>query len=97
MASPGQPLLIIGDTSSLQVETTDLDEIDVAQIQPGQDAIITFEAIPDIVFNGTIDSVAPMAQPGEGGVNYTAYLKMETMHPLLKWGMTAFVDINTPE
>ena len=33
--APGSPVLLIGDLDHLQVETTDLGEIDVAQIQVG--------------------------------------------------------------
>ena len=94
---PGSPLLIIGDMTVLRVETTDLDEIDVAQIELGQNAIITFEALPDIIFNSSVDHIALMAQPGGGGVNYTVYLSLDKIHPQLRWGMTAFIDIETSQ
>jgi len=92
----GTPLLIIGDATTLRVETTDLDEIDVAQIEVGQKAVITFEALHDETFIGSVDHIAVMASPGGGGVNYTVHLSLDT-HPQLRWGMTAFVDIETPE
>jgi multidrug efflux pump subunit AcrA (membrane-fusion protein) len=93
----GTPLLIIGDLSTLRVETTDLDEIDVAQIDVGQRAVVTFEAIPDETFDSTVEYISPMAVPGGGGVNYTVNLTLATLHPKLRWGMTAFVDIATQE
>jgi len=34
--APGQPLITLGDLTTLRVETTDLDEIDVARITEGQ-------------------------------------------------------------
>jgi hypothetical protein len=34
-----------------------------------------------------------MAEPGSGGVNYTVIIEMEDLDPAIRWGMTAFVDI----
>lgn len=95
--APAVPLLIIGDVTTYRVETTDLDEIDVGQIELGQEAVITFEALPDETFTGTVNHIAPMANPGGGGVNYTVHLTLNSLHPQLRWGMTAFIDIVTPE
>jgi HlyD family secretion protein len=90
--SPGQPVLLLADLDHLRVETTDLGEIDVAQIAVGDIAVITFDAIPDLVVNGTITSIAPKAAEGSG-VNYTVVLEMDEIPDKLRWGMTAFVDI----
>lgn len=91
--SPGQPLLTLGDMETLRVETTDLDEVDVTRIDVGQEATVTFDALPDQTFTGTIQSIAPMAEPGAGGVNYTVILTLDEIDPRVRWGMTAFVDI----
>jgi len=91
--SPGQPLLTLGDMETLRVETTDLDEVDVTRIDVGQEATVTFDALPDQTFTGTIQSIAPMAEPGAGGVNYTVILTLDEIDPSVRWGMTAFVDI----
>lgn len=90
--SPGQPVMLLADLEHLQIETTDLGEIDVAQIQVGEVATITFDALPDVVANGVITSIAPKAAAGSG-VNYTVILKMDEIPANLRWGMTAFVDI----
>jgi hypothetical protein len=34
-----------------------------------------------------------MAASGTGGVHYTVIIELDEMHPALRWGMTAFVDI----
>ncbi len=91
--APGQPLVIIGDLDTLRVETTDLDEIDVAQISLDQTVAVTFDAFPDQVFQGRVTRISPMADPGSGGVNYTVVVELDELNPALKWGMTAFVDI----
>ena len=91
--APGQPLLTVGDLETLRVETTDLDEIDVARIVEGQAVVLTFDAFPDAVFTGQITRIAPMAESGSGGVNYTVIVEMESVPEGLRWGMTAFVDV----
>jgi HlyD family secretion protein len=89
----GGVILTLGDLSTLRVETTDLDEIDVAKIAVGQKADITFDAFPDRVFAGRVIRINPMAESGGGGVNYTTIIELEELAPEIRWGMTAFVDI----
>ena len=91
--APGQPLVTVGDLDPLRIETTDLNEVDVAQIQEGQPVVLTFDAFPDQNFTGTISSISPMAEPGGGGVNYTVIVNMSDAPSGVRWGMTAFVDI----
>jgi len=94
--APGQPVLLIADLDHLQIETTDLGEIDVARIAVGDATIITFDAIPDVVIDGTITSIAPKAAEGSG-VNYAVIIQMSTVPDALRWGMTAFVDVELRE
>jgi HlyD family secretion protein len=91
--TPGQPLVTLGDLTTLWIETTDLDEIDVAQVEVGQTADVTFDAIPERVFDGHVARISPMAEPGAGGVHYTVVIVLGETDPAVRWGMTAFVDI----
>jgi multidrug efflux pump subunit AcrA (membrane-fusion protein) len=93
LVAPGQPLVTLGNLATLRVETTDLDEIDVARVAVGQEAAVTFDALPEQVFTGRVTRIAPMAEPGAGGVNYTVIVELEDLDPAIRWGMTAFVDI----
>ncbi len=93
LVQSSQPLIVLGDLDTLRVETTDLDEIDVVQVAVGQEAAITFDALPDRVITGSVTRISPMAEPGSGGVHYTVVLELEEVDPVLRWGMTAFVDI----
>ena len=93
LVSLGQPLLTLGDLSTLRVETTDLDEIDVARVSTGQEATVTFDALPDKVFAGQVTRIFPMASSGTGGIHYTAVIELAEIAPELRWGMTAFADI----
>ena len=95
--APGQPLVTLGDLTTLRVETTDLDEIDVARVEVGQDVAVTFDALPERVFVGHVTRISPMAKPGAGGVNYTVVVELDELDPAILWGMTAFVDIEVGE
>ncbi len=97
MVAPGQPLIILGDLTTLRVETTDLDEIDVARVMVGQQADVTFDALPERFFAGRIVRISPMAEPGTGGINYTVVVELDELDPVIRWGMTAFVDIEVEQ
>jgi multidrug efflux pump subunit AcrA (membrane-fusion protein) len=90
--TPGQPALQLADLNHLRVETTDLNEIDAAQVKPGNPATVTFDALVEEVVQGTVKSIAPKASEGTG-VNYTVVIDLDELPDALRWGMTAFVDI----
>jgi len=90
--APGQPLLQLADLSKLHIETTDLNEIDVARVDVGDAALVTFDSLPGVVLNGKVVRIAPKASTG-AGVNYTVWIELEEVPEALRWGMTAFVDI----
>jgi multidrug efflux pump subunit AcrA (membrane-fusion protein) len=94
--NPGQPVIIFGDLTNLQVETTDLNEIDVTRIEVDSEATITFDALPDIVAEATVLSISSKSSPGSG-VNYTVILEFDEIPEGLLWDMTAFVDIQIEE
>ena len=89
---PGQPVLQLADLARMRVETTDLNEIDAAQVEPGSTVIVSFDALVDEVVGGKVISIAPKASEGSG-VNYTVVIELEEIPAALRWGMTAFVDI----
>lgn len=93
---PGQPLIVLADLSDLHVETTDLNEIDMAQVEIGDRAIVTFDALPDVAVEGTVRRIASKAAEGSG-VNYTVEVELDQIPEKLRWGMTAFVDIQVSE
>jgi multidrug efflux pump subunit AcrA (membrane-fusion protein) len=90
--APGSPILLVGDMDHLQVETTDLSEIDVAQIMVGDPAIVTLDSLPGLVLQGTVSRIAPIPAAGSG-VNYPVDIELDQIPAALRWGMTAFVDI----
>jgi HlyD family secretion protein len=93
VVSPGQPIVTLGDLHQLRIETTDLRETDVARVEVGQPVEVTFDSLPNVRINGTVTHVAPMATQGQGGTNYTVWVELEEMDPRLRWGMTAYANI----
>lgn len=93
---PGQPLMLLADLSNMQVETTDLNEIDVAQVDVGDPVTVTFDALPGIEVEGEVVEISPKSSTG-AGVNYKVLVKLAEIPPQLRWGMTAFVDIAVDE
>jgi multidrug resistance efflux pump len=94
--NPGQPVLVVANLADLQVETTDLNEIDAARVKVGNPVTVTFDALPGVEVKGVVKSVAPKASEGSG-VNYTVVVTLDELPELLRWGMTAFVDIEVGE
>ena len=90
--APGQPLVVLADLQTLRVETTDLNEIDAARIEIGDFATTTFDALPDIVVDGQVIYIASKSDEGSG-VNYKVIIELNEVPEKVRWGMTAFVDI----
>ena len=90
--APGSPVLLVGNLDHLRVETTDLSEIDVAQIMVGDPATVTFDSLPGLVLQGTVSQIAPIPAAGSG-VSFPVDIELDQIPAALRWGLTAFVDI----
>lgn len=92
VVSPGTPVMLLADLSTLQVETTDLNENDVVKVAVGDKVIVTFEALPDVEVEGTVTRIALKSSEGVG-VNYTITIEIDEIPEAIRWGMTAYVEI----
>ena len=93
LITPGAYAILLGDTAQLHVETTDLRETDVVRVQVGMPVEVTFDALPDRIFSGTVTQVAPVSSAEKGSTNYTVDVSVAELDAGLRWGMTAFVNI----
>ena len=66
LVSEGGYLLSIGDLQGLSV-AGGMDEVDVVKVKPGQTVRITGDAFPDLLFDGSIERIAPQSQTKSGG------------------------------
>ncbi len=93
---PGQPAIAIADFSQFYVETTDLNEVDVASLEIGDSAIISFDSLPGLDVSAHIIQIASKSTPGEG-VNYKVTLELEESPAGLLWDMSALVEFSASE
>ena len=93
LANAGDFVLQLGDTNQMVVSTTDLRETDVVRLQVGMPVEVTFDALPDQSFQGTVTRIAPMSTAAQGSTNYTVKVEVAELDANLRWGMTAFVNI----
>jgi len=91
-AAPAQPVILVADLSAMQVETTDLSEVDAARVSLGDVVSITFDALPDSSLSGTVVRIADKASAGSA-VNFTVTIQLNENPKNIRWGMTAFVEI----
>jgi RND family efflux transporter MFP subunit len=92
VVSPGQPLIVMADFSTLQVETTDMSEVDVARVHVNDTADISFDALPNISVTGKVVQIALKKSTGSG-VYYTVTIALDKIPDNLRWGMSAFAVI----
>jgi HlyD family secretion protein len=90
---PGVPFASVADTSALQVDTTDLTELNVARIHPGQAATLTFDAIPGLTLPARVERVKQLGVPDKGDILYTVTVTPDKPDGRLLWNMTAAVTI----
>ncbi|MGC9332639.1 MAG: efflux RND transporter periplasmic adaptor subunit, partial [Anaerolineae bacterium] len=90
--SPQMPAMTLVDDSLFAIEA-DVDEADIGGIAEGQQAKITFDALPDQVLMGEVLSIAPLASVDLGIVTYRVTISSGTSDLQLRTGMTANVEI----
>jgi len=92
MVSPGTPVFLLADLSTLQVKTTDLNEVDVARIQVGDPVDVSFDALPAYSVKGKVSEISLKNAVGSG-VYYDVFITLDELPKELRWGMSAFVEI----
>jgi len=90
-------LIELPDLSVMQVKTS-INEIDIRNVEKGQDAVVRLDAVQDAIFTGKVTDVAYLARR-ERGSEVKVFDVIITIdggeNPLLKPGMSASVEIVT--
>jgi HlyD family secretion protein len=94
VANVTTPVIRIADLSNMQVETTDVTEINVVNVKPGDAVKITFDAIPELELNGKVASIKGFGDNKQGDIVYTLVVALDQQDPRIRWNMTAKVTIN---
>ena len=94
--SPGQPFMRVVDPASMELDAT-MNQAESEMVRLGQRAIVRFDAFPDIVVKGHVQSVGALATGG-GRVNFNVRnvavrLVLETVDSRVIPDLTASADV----
>ena len=96
--NPAQPAMIVADPEGFHIKLN-VDELDIGQIEVGQTALITVDALNDAQLTGVVSRIAPVANttPVGGGAitTYEVIINIDPTDQPLRSGMTATVAIIT--
>jgi RND family efflux transporter MFP subunit len=91
-AWPGAAIAELPDMNTLRVSAR-VEEIDRGRLQPGQEAVVRVEAIPEREFRAKVERISPMAKPDFSswppGRTFDVELHMEATDPRMRPGMSA--------
>ncbi len=92
-AAPGAAVITIATLDRLEARTKDLTELDVTEVEVGQSALVTLDALPDQGLEGRVQRIDRQPEDYRGDVVYPVLIELDEPIPQLRWGMTALVEI----
>lgn len=87
-------LVTLVDPSAIRIDVT-VDETDVARLQSGQAATVSFDSLPEVKLQGKVTGVAPAGTTTQGVVSYLVSIGVSAPPRQLPAGMSASVSIET--
>ena len=96
VVAPGQVAFRLDDLGQLLVDVG-LSELDVAQVEVGQQATLAFDALPGRTYHGVVSETALAGEAARGGgsVTFRATVRLTDADEAIRPGMTAAVSIRT--
>jgi RND family efflux transporter MFP subunit len=91
-AALATPAISVVDTSEIQMSGF-IDEIDIAMVEPGQEANILLDALPEEDVRGTVAFISPLGTALMGVVSYPATIALQNPIAGFRDGMTATAEI----
>ncbi len=88
----GTVLLRMADLGLVQVRAL-VDETDIGQVQPGQQATVTVDAYPDRPFRGAVEKIEPQAVVQQSVTMFPVLVSIQNREGLLKPGMNGEVSV----
>lgn len=96
-ATPGAPAMTLINENAYHI-TVSVDEIDIDQVEVGQEVQITLDALPDKPVTGTVTEIAPTSSSTSGVVTYLVTINIdESQTEGLRPGMSASASITVDE
>lgn len=72
-----------------------LNEIDAAQVKVGQDTILTFDALPNVVLKGKVSEISTIGTESQGVVSFNVKINFEDKNNEVKPGISVTAKIIT--
>lgn len=85
---PNQTVLLLADLSEWYVETIDLTENEVVDIQLDQAATIVPDALLDLSLDGRVEAISQVYSEHAGDITYLVRIRLDESDERLRWGMT---------
>jgi HlyD family secretion protein len=90
--SGGTTIALVADLSKAYIRTA-VDEVDIGQIQSGQQAVVIAESFPDRTFDGKVIRIHPQATVEQNVTTFDVTIEVDNSDGLLMAGMNTSVDI----
>lgn len=90
-------VVLLADTSTWTIDTTDLTELEVVKISLGDAVTLKADALPDEVVTGTVTEIGSAPKLQGGDVLYTVRVSPAKTNPRWRWGMTFEVTFPSVE
>ena len=95
LVAAGTPIVTILDSENLQFHTINLSERDLAQIKPGETAVVTLKAYPNDPLDATVQRISLQAGAAVGdAVTFPVILVLDTIELDILPGMTGRAEIH---
>lgn len=89
--TPNSWAIAVINPSSWYVDTNDLTEFDIVNINIGDSVTVTVDALPELELTGTVEEISLAPKTSAGDILYTVHILINDPDPRIKWGMTAEV------
>lgn len=93
--SPSAWAFAVIDPSKWYVDTSDLTEYDIVNVNIGDTVTVTVDALPELKLTGTVKEISQAPKTSAGDILYTVHILIKDPDPRVKWGMTAEVTFPT--
>lgn len=91
----GKSVVQVADESKWIVETNNLTEIQVVQVEEGQPVSVAADALPGVELKGVVEAIGDTYEEKDNDVIYSVKVALTEPDPRLRWGMTVVVTFSS--
>jgi multidrug resistance efflux pump len=95
--SPASWAIAVINPSSWYVDTSDLTEFDIVNINIGDKVEVSVDALPELQLTGMVMEISHAPKTSAGDILYMVHILVDDTDPRIKWGMTAEVTFPPTE